>query len=63
MVNTINVKMEALEATFRVQSASWMDASNLVLIVPTPNDTQNGSWIRTMVLQLTNEGFPHPTQL
>ena len=39
MVNTINVIMEVLEATFRVQSASWTDAGNLVLIVPTPNDT------------------------
>ena len=38
MVYTINARMEVLEATFRVQSASWTDAGNLVLIVPTPND-------------------------
>src|ERR1700679_691015 len=38
MVNTINAKLEELEAPFKTQSASWTDASNLVLIVPTPDD-------------------------
>ena len=38
MVNTINTKLEELEATFKTQSASWTDAGNLVLIVPTPDN-------------------------
>ena len=38
MVNTINARLVELEAPVRAQSASWTDAGNLVLIVPTPND-------------------------
>ena len=38
MVNMINTKLEVLNAPFKAQSASWTDAGNLVLIVPTPDD-------------------------
>ncbi len=41
MVNTINMKLQELGAQFKTQSASWMDANNLVLIVPTPDDANN----------------------
>jgi hypothetical protein len=38
IVTKINERLHELEATFKVQSASWTDAGNLVLIVPTPED-------------------------
>ena len=38
IVSTINMKLHKLKASFKVQSASWTDISNLVLIVPTPKD-------------------------
>ena len=41
IVNNINMQLQELEASFKVQSASWTDARNLVLIVPTPDDAAN----------------------
>lgn len=41
VVNTINTKLQELGARFKTQSASWTDAGNLVLIVPTPDDANN----------------------
>ena len=38
MVSTINKKLQEIGAPFKTQSASWTDAGNLVLIVPTPED-------------------------
>jgi hypothetical protein len=37
-VSMINAKLQELNATFKVQSASWTDAGNLVFIVPTPDN-------------------------
>ena len=39
VVNNINAKLQEVGAPFKTQSASWTDAGNLVLIVPTPEDT------------------------
>ena len=36
IVTNINMKLQELEASFKVQGTSWTHARNLVLIVPTP---------------------------
>lgn len=41
VVNTINAKLQGLGAQFKMQSTGWTDASDLVLIVPTPHDANN----------------------
>ena len=38
IVSAINAKLHKLRATFKVQSVSWTDVGNLILIVLTPDD-------------------------
>ncbi len=41
IVPKINAMLREFEAPSKAQSASWTDARNLVLIVPTPDDANN----------------------
>ena len=55
----INAKLEALDAPFKAQSASWTDTGNLVLIVPTPNNASTmvsgfESWSTCLPMKLSH---------
>ena len=53
IVTNINTRLQELGATFKVQSTSWTDAGNLVIIVPTPEDaakmvTEFEGWAKSL---------------